>query len=325
MMSSIFYILFFGCFVVFAQIPPTIHNTFNVSVDPEINVQCLNYNYCFIEEQSPTYSLFWGIVSNECSTDKPSGIQFDLLETSIEAKLNEEIILGTLRSRNVIIDSSPGAPEDISILMVLYVDNMVIPLHINLNIDETENSEPCAYPSTVPCADRHTYSFPNGESVFEIDGISYKISFPNTDFTLIIQENCFENDNVVTSSPESASVDDENDVNTDFPGEPVDFSVVIQCVNCCPLYIWSDTIARMYLPLQINIQVIDESILPVTGPILVVSLDGNTIITAFEEVTITNTDQQIFLWKPHAMLPGYYNIVFGENTCSEANFKLNVR
>lgn len=281
--------------------PPTYQKNFTISTT-SLAASCPNYGYCSTEGN---LDLYWGVVASECSNSTyGSGLRF-ALETPGLVQLGIPFTVATLYSRNTIIQSNPGAPPTVFFTLNLTVDSTIaVSIQIQLEIDETENQEPCAYPSTVPCADKHHYIIPQDQAQFTVGGTVYNIQFPasstnGTEYDVIIQEDC---------SPEL------------FAGDPITLPLVITCASCCPVYIWADPDARMYLPWNIYLQSAEGNqtgFLTVSGG----SVAGRIIL---EDVLATEK-MSTYKWSPHRILPGRYRVAYEYETCSQANFTIHVR
>ena len=265
---------------------------FNVSVGAQ-QYDCGSYSFC----QEIDSALYWGIVSNECpEASLPSGILYTFPSDQMVV-LNQVVDLGQISSRNVIIQSDPGNPAEVIMILDVVVNGVDRMIEIELAVDETVNAEPCPYvigtPGEVPCSDRHRYTIPDME-IFVFEGHTYELDFAfpgNVD--VITPELC---------QPETV-------VPNGFQGTPTPLPAYITCVDCCDIYAWFNDVSYMYVPWDFHIQRAPGFRLGETISGVIV-LDGPMYVVLTDIIQVLEEEEVIFTWAPHGLLPGTYLVTF---------------
>lgn len=286
--------------------PPDITEYFDIQVT-NVSFDCHGFNPCQVIDSK----LYWGEVSNECpNASLPSGIKYEYPNRQ-NVSLGEILQLGSISSRNIIIKSDPGAPDNITMILDTEINGLMMKIPISLEVDETTNSPPCTYVSVIPCSDLHTYTIPDSRR-FDFNGQTYQLDFihPGT-VEIITQEMC---------SPEGVDP-------TGFQGEPEHLPAIIFCVTCCPVYVWCENKAQMYIPWTVNLQRIPADNNPNNpiGDLSWFKLDGTKIKTIFSNLEIKNRSVNTYHWPPHLILPDYYTVRYNSQVCSSCDVHLVVR
>lgn len=291
---------------------------FNLDINPAIQYDCLPFSGCTQDGNK----LNWGSVSDECisNTTEPSGIIFEPQNTN-NIEIGQIFSLGKLFSKNVVINSDPGAPQKFDLDLILSISNdqtsdiITKPLTIEFEIEETSNSEPCLYPSIEPCADRHVLIIPQ-DFTFTLGKNQYQLNFVNNGIIEnILQETC----------------------NSEFPSEFKNLDVQIFCINCCDFIFLGKRQKSMYCPWNFRIYY-NNVIFPekhITSMNLTFYTDDpkrfsynppelknlvfmiNTDILPLNVGTVYNN----YKWRPNRILPGVYLLKFetAEITCLTNN------
>lgn len=286
--------------------PPQLVTEFDISVI-DVNFDCASYPLC---QTINTRNLYWGLVADECpDAELPSGIQYIFPEDQT-IPLGGIVNLGYIASRNVIIQGSAGNPDDVTMTLTIDINDILLDVDIDLEIDETSNAVPCSYSTgadpEVPCPDLHTYTIPDmtqfmlGNETYELDFI-----YPgNVD--VITPEMC---------TPEMV-------VATGFQGEPEDLPATIFCASCCPIYLWGNYTAPMYIPWTFYIQKTPatNNMEPTEGSIRLISAAGYPDKTIFDNVVIDDFEINEFTWSPSQLYPGYYQVVFDGTDVEDCSY-----
>ncbi len=295
--------MFLKLFIISIFIGLSLSIKFNVEIENTIIFDCLPYTQCVQDGNK----LVWGTVSDQCisNTTEPSGIIFNPLDT-FNVNVGSHFVLAQLISKNIVINGDPGAPSTFFVILKIKITNdetsdiITKDLNIEFEIEETDNSEPCKYPSTIPCADRHILIIPN-DFVFDIGSNKYQLDFINNGIIEnILDETC----------------------RKEFPDEYKPLNIRIFCINCCEFEYYGLREIRMYCPWRFRI-FYNNNIFPnnyatnanftfikttnsletytpsqLTNKIFII----NTEIKPLNEATNYNE----YIWSPHKIMPGRY-------------------
>lgn len=120
----------------------------------------------------------WGEPGTSATSGR-SGLGFQGLAPLSGIAINTAFQIGELRHYNWTLRLGTGASSSqLDLSAALEIDGVGSPgspynFTTALTIDETPNSEPCAYPSATPCSDRITFEQVGTSDTFTIDGVEY--------------------------------------------------------------------------------------------------------------------------------------------------------
>jgi hypothetical protein len=108
-----------------------------------------------------------------------SGLGFLAADTPFPATLEVTFLLGDLRHyNNAIAGGTAASSTQLDITADLDIDGNPVspdPFNFKFLIEETPNSEPCAYPSDTPCADKITFQNLATSDTFAVGGYIYTL------------------------------------------------------------------------------------------------------------------------------------------------------
>lgn len=121
----------------------------------------------------------WGTPFTGSVNNGRSGLGFRGLAPINPVTINTAFQIGELRHYNWTITSASAATgSQLDLSASLEIDGIGSPgspykFTTALSIDETLNTEPCAYDSDTPCADKITFEQVGTSDTFVIDGVEY--------------------------------------------------------------------------------------------------------------------------------------------------------